>query len=59
MFLGNKCSTENPQQAKRSELFNFVETELLAIEPDMKEPRTNTYGRVEGQLHGYCCHACT
>jgi len=45
--LVTSVSTENPQQAKRSELFNFVETELLAIEPDMKDPRTNTYGRVD------------
>lgn len=45
--LVTSVSTENPQQAKRSELFNFVETELLAIEPDMKEARTNTYGRVD------------
>jgi len=36
-----------PVQKNRAELFNYVESELLAIIPDLKEPRTNEYGRVD------------
>ena len=36
-----------PVQKNRAELFEYVESELLAIIPDLKEPRTNEYGRVD------------
>ena len=38
---------EPPLQSSRAELFNFVETELLAIPNDMSEPRTAAYGRAD------------
>ncbi|MCL1944132.1 MAG: RagB/SusD family nutrient uptake outer membrane protein [Candidatus Azobacteroides sp.] len=38
---------ELPQEKSRSELFAYVESELLAIIPDLKDPRTNEYGRVD------------
>ncbi len=36
-----------PPQATRGEIFNYVESELKAIEPDMPAPRTNEYGRAD------------
>ena len=36
-----------PVQKNRAELFEYVESELLAIIPDLKDPRTNEYGRVD------------
>jgi hypothetical protein len=36
-----------PPQIKRAELFNYVESELLAIEPLMMEARTNEYARAD------------
>jgi len=36
-----------PEKASRTELFDYVEGELLAIENELKEPRTNEYGRVD------------
>ncbi|MDR2692480.1 MAG: RagB/SusD family nutrient uptake outer membrane protein [Dysgonamonadaceae bacterium] len=36
-----------PVQKTRAELVDYVESELLAIIPDLKEPRTNEYGRVD------------
>ena len=36
-----------PVQKNRTELFDYVESELLAIIPDLKAPRTNEYGRVD------------
>lgn len=36
-----------PRQATRSEVFNYVESELKAIEADMPAPRTNEYGRAD------------
>jgi starch-binding outer membrane protein, SusD/RagB family len=36
-----------PPRATRSEIFNYVETELKAIEPNMPAPRTNEYGRAD------------
>ncbi len=42
-----KVSLEKPSQINRADLFDFVESELLAAEPDMLEPRTNTYGRAD------------
>ncbi|MCQ2229138.1 MAG: RagB/SusD family nutrient uptake outer membrane protein [Bacteroidales bacterium] len=42
-----EMSAENAQQASRSELFAFVESELLEAVEAMAEPRTNTYGRAD------------
>ena len=36
-----------PQEKSRTELFEYVESELLAMLPDLKDPRTNEYGRVD------------
>src|SRR5688500_12966129 len=36
-----------PPQATRGEIFNYIESELKAIEPDMPAPRENEYGRAD------------
>ena len=36
-----------PQQATRSQVFNYINNELLAIEANMPEPRSNEYGRAD------------
>jgi hypothetical protein len=36
-----------PKQISRSDLFNYIESELKAIEPDLADPRTNEYGRAD------------
>lgn len=36
-----------PRQATRVELFNFVESELKAIDTDLVAPRANEYGRAD------------
>ncbi|MEO6818761.1 MAG: RagB/SusD family nutrient uptake outer membrane protein [Ginsengibacter sp.] len=36
-----------PQQIKRADLFKYVESELKAIEPDLKAPKMNEYGRAD------------
>jgi starch-binding outer membrane protein, SusD/RagB family len=36
-----------PPQATRSQVFNFVESELKAIESNMPAPRANEYGRAD------------
>ena len=36
-----------PKQTSRAELYNFVETELLAVADELKAPGTNEYGRVD------------
>ncbi len=36
-----------PKQISRTELFNYVESELKAIEADLAAPRTNEYGRAD------------
>ncbi len=36
-----------PKQADRKTLFNYVESELKAIEPGLAAPRTNEYGRAD------------
>ena len=36
-----------PEQISRTSLFDYVESELLAIENELKNPRTNDYGRVD------------
>ena len=45
--LTTEISTDLPQQSSRSELFNFVETELLAINDDLLPSGSNEYGRVD------------
>lgn len=36
-----------PEQASSQQLFDFVESELMAIEVDLVAPKTNEYGRVD------------
>lgn len=36
-----------PKQIQRKDLFDYVESELKAIEPDLKAPMTNEYGRAD------------
>lgn len=36
-----------PEQKSRTEVFNFIESELLAIEPTLAEPRQNELGRAD------------
>ena len=40
-------STDLPEQSTRSEIFNFVEGELLEIQDQLKESGANEYGRVD------------
>jgi hypothetical protein len=43
----NPISKDAPQQIKRADLFNYIESELIAIEPDLADARTNEYGRAD------------
>ena len=45
--LTTEISTDLPQQSSRNELFNFVETELLAIIDNLLPSGSNEYGRVD------------
>jgi hypothetical protein len=36
-----------PEQISRADLFNYVESELLAVESALAAPRTNEYGRAD------------
>lgn len=36
-----------PEQITAPDLFSFIESELLDIEPELKAPRTNVYGRAD------------
>ena len=36
-----------PEQIQRADLFDYVESELLVVEPMLAEPRTNEYGRAD------------
>ncbi|MBC7934453.1 MAG: RagB/SusD family nutrient uptake outer membrane protein [Rhizobacter sp.] len=36
-----------PEQISRTELFDYIESELIAIEPLLKDARTNEYGRAD------------
>lgn len=40
-------STTPPQRIARAELFNYVEAELKACENELKDARTNEYGRAD------------
>lgn len=51
-FYGNiplivNVSTEQAEQSDRKTIYEFIEKELLECVDDMKEPRTNTYGRAD------------
>lgn len=43
----NLIGTDLPVEISRADLFNYVESELLAIENELKAARTNEYGRVD------------
>ncbi len=43
----DKVSVEAPKQIMRKDLFLWIENELKTIEPDMFEPRTGPYYRVD------------
>ena len=45
--LVSKIQTELPLASNREELFNFVESELIAIESTLKASKSNEYGRVD------------
>jgi hypothetical protein len=36
-----------PEQISRADLFNYIESELIAIDADLMDPKTNVYGRVD------------
>ena len=36
-----------PHQKSRAELFSYIESELIAIDPALSAPRTNEYGRID------------
>ena len=40
-------SVNPPQRIERGALFNYVEKELLACESDLRDPKTNAYGRAD------------
>lgn len=40
-------TTELPKQISRADLFAFIEQELIAIDPDLAEAKTNEYGRAD------------
>ncbi len=43
----DKITDIAPKQMNRKDLFTWIESELKAIEPDMSEPRTGPYYRVD------------
>ncbi len=43
----SRVGLTSPPQIQRAELFNYIETELKAIEPDLVNARANQYGRVD------------
>jgi hypothetical protein len=43
----NVINVTVPQQTDRKTLFNYIESELKAIEPTLAAPRTNEYGRAD------------
>ncbi len=36
-----------PKQIQRADLFKYIESELIDIQGDLKDPRTNEYGRID------------
>lgn len=45
--LVTEVSSELPKQSNRQEIFTFVESELKAIDAELKAGRANEYGRVD------------
>jgi hypothetical protein len=45
--LLTELKAEKPSQASKDEIFNFIESELIAIESDLKATGSNEYGRVD------------
>jgi hypothetical protein len=43
----NTIGAAPPAQIRRDSLFNWLERELKAIEPELADPRTNQYGRAD------------
>ena len=43
----NTPAGELPKRITRAELFTWVESELLAVANDLKDPKTNEYGRAD------------
>lgn len=43
----NEIGAFLPEQILRADLFDYIESELIAIEPDLMAPRTNVYGRID------------
>ncbi len=43
----NPIGSYIPTQTNRADLFNYVESELLAIDADLPAPRANEYGRAD------------
>lgn len=43
----NEIGSAPPQQVSRTEVFNFIESELKTIEGDLAAPGTNEYGRAD------------
>lgn len=39
-----------PEMATQQQLFDYIESELTAIEPELADPRTNEYGRADKGL---------
>ena len=50
--------TESDRKS-RTEVFDFIESELKAIENELKAPKTNQYGRVDQVAAWLCSLACT
>lgn len=46
-FTDENSGTSKPPQATPQQIFDFVESELQAAEPDLLPQRTNVYGRVD------------
>lgn len=45
--LVTTVSTELPEQSNRAEIFAFIESELIALDAELKDPQANEYGRVD------------
>jgi len=43
----NPVGISVPEQVSRQQVFDFIESELIAVEPDLAAPRTNEYGRAD------------
>jgi hypothetical protein len=42
-----QIGTDLPQEISRKDLFSYIESELLAIDPDLAPAKTAEYGRVD------------